>query len=86
MYLVGSMVNDWRLRHRCARSYRLLFTVPWVFVLTYLTGGAAQLILPMTIHSPGVSRIMRVGGVAPVAVVMVVAFSTLGIFNRMSTT
>lgn len=93
--LWGLLTRRWSAESRRARQLQkgatrihpvMNIPVPWVFILTYLTGVAVQLILPIAIRSPDVSRIMRVAGFALVGAGMVIAFSALGIFKRTSTT
>jgi protein-S-isoprenylcysteine O-methyltransferase Ste14 len=62
------------------------FPVPWVFILVYLAGVAVQHFVPIAIHSPDVSRTIRMGGFVLVGIGIFVAFSALGIFRKASTT
>jgi protein-S-isoprenylcysteine O-methyltransferase Ste14 len=93
--LWGLLTRRWSAESRRARNLQrgaarihpvMHIPVPWVFVLTYLTGVAVQLILPITIRSADVSRVARVTGFTLVGVGIFVAFSALGIFKRTSTT
>ena len=60
--------------------------VPWVFILAYLTGVAAQLSFPIAVRSPGGSRFIRLAGFALVGAGIVIALSAVGLFKRKSTT
>ena len=60
--------------------------VPWVFILAYLVGVAAQLFLPIHIRSSEVARYGLIAGLIFVVVGVAVAFSALGIFRKRRTT
>lgn len=60
--------------------------VPWVFLLTYLLGVALNFILPINIPSAQVLGVSRVAGIVIVALGVIVAFSSLRLFHRASTT
>jgi protein-S-isoprenylcysteine O-methyltransferase Ste14 len=60
--------------------------VPWVFILVYLIGVAAQLLSPIVVRSPPAQSVTRVAGLGFVVVGVLLAFTALGIFKRKDTT
>jgi protein-S-isoprenylcysteine O-methyltransferase Ste14 len=60
--------------------------VPWVFILAYLTGVAAQLSFPIAVHPTGSWRFARLAGFVLIASGILIAFSAVGLFKRRSTT
>ena len=93
--LWGVFTGRWSAESRRSRKLQadtaavnpaMRFPVPWVFILVYLAGVAVQHFVPISVHSPDVSRVMRIGGFVLVGVGILVAFSALGIFKRVSTT
>ena len=93
--LWGLFTGRWSAESRRSRKLQadtaavnpaMRFPVPWVFILVYLAGVAVQHFVPISIHSPDVSRIMRTGGFVLIGIGIFVAFSALGIFKRVSTT
>lgn len=60
--------------------------VPWVFMLTYLTGLGVQLLVPLSVHSADVRLALRIAGYVLVVVGTLIAFSSLWIFRRKETT
>jgi protein-S-isoprenylcysteine O-methyltransferase Ste14 len=60
--------------------------VPWVFILVYLVGIAAQLVLPIHVRLERFAGSVRVAGLVLVAVGILVAFSAQVIFRRVHTT
>ncbi len=59
--------------------------VPWVFVLTFLTGAGLQYLLPLTI-SAEILRIGRIVGIVLTVAGVLLAFWSLGIFRAARTT
>ena len=93
--LWGLFTGRWSAESRRSRKLQadtaavnpaMRFPVPWVFILVYLAGVAVQHFVPISIHSPDVSRIMHTGGFVLIGIGIFVAFSALGIFKRVSTT
>jgi protein-S-isoprenylcysteine O-methyltransferase Ste14 len=93
--LWGIFTGRWSAESRRSRKLQadisavnpaMRFPVPWVFILVYLVGVAVQRFVPIAIHSPDVSRIMRIGGFVLVGIGIIVAGSALGIFKKASTT
>ena len=93
--LWGVFTGRWSAESRASRKLQadtaavnpaMRFPVPWVFILAYLAGVAVQHFVPLAIHSPDISRAMRVGGFVLVGIGIFTAFSALGIFKRASTT
>lgn len=60
--------------------------VPWVFILAYLIGFVMQLYLPIPIRSPEIVRIGLITGLILIAIGVAIAFTSLGIFRKRSTT
>jgi protein-S-isoprenylcysteine O-methyltransferase Ste14 len=93
--LWGLFTGRWSAESRASRKLQgdaarvrsvMRIPVPWVFVLVYLAGVAAQFLLPIPIHSPDITRVVRVAGFVLVVAGVIVAFSAVGIFKRTSTT
>jgi protein-S-isoprenylcysteine O-methyltransferase Ste14 len=59
---------------------------PLVFILMYLVGVAAQRTLPISIRASEASRVIHVAGFVLVGLGILIAFSALGLFRKVSTT
>jgi protein-S-isoprenylcysteine O-methyltransferase Ste14 len=91
--LSGRWSADASAARSSARSQRtdathplLAIPVPWVFMLAYLLGVVAHLLLPWRITSPATTRLIWWIGLVPLGLGMSLAFTALGIFKRSRTT
>jgi protein-S-isoprenylcysteine O-methyltransferase Ste14 len=90
----GLFTGRWTAESRRARKLEanavyvhpvMRVPVPWIFVLAYLTGVAAQRSFPIATHSDG-SRFTRLAGFFLIGAGIAIAFSAVGLFKRKSTT
>ena len=75
------------MQRNSARIHPLMnIPVPWVYMLTFLAGVGLQRLVPLTIGSADVLRIMRIAGIGLTAAGALLAFAGLGIFHVARTT
>src|SRR5262249_17663331 len=95
IFLWGVITKSWTAETLPARRFGsdslrihppLKVPVPWVFILTFLTGLGLQFLAPLIIQSADILLISRIAGIVLTVGGVLIAFSSLGIFRVARTT